>query len=78
MAAGAVLVEVAGGAGVPVPRNDPAALTAALRAVLTDPGKAEAMIAAGRWRARQFSWERTARQVWSVHLELHRARSHGK
>jgi hypothetical protein len=35
------------------------------------------MIAAGRQRARQFSWERTARQVWSVHVELHRVRSPG-
>jgi len=74
----AALIEVAGGAGVPVPRNDPAALAAALRAVLADPGKAEAMIAAGRQRARQFSWEHTARQVWSVHLELHHARSRGR
>ena len=73
----AALVEVAGGAGVSVPRHDPAGLAAALRAVLTDRGKTEAMINAGRQRARQFSWERTARRVWSVHVELHRARSRG-
>lgn len=71
----AALVEVAGGAGVSVPRDDPAGLAAALRAVLTDCGKADAMIAAGRRRAWQFSWERTARQVWSVHVDLHRARN---
>ena len=74
----AALVEVAGGAGMPVPRNEPAGLAAALRAVLADRGKADAMIAAGRQRARQFNWERTARQVWSVHVELHRARSRGE
>jgi len=73
----AALVEVAGGAGVPVPRNDPTALAAALRTVLADRGTAEAMIAAGRQRARWFSWERTARQVWSVHVELHCARRAG-
>jgi glycosyltransferase involved in cell wall biosynthesis len=69
------LVEVAGGAGVTVKRNDPAALAAALRAVLFDAGQAEAMIAAGRRRAQRFTWECTARQVWSVHVELHRKRS---
>ena len=74
----AALVEVAGGAGVTVARNHPAGLAAALRAVLADPGRAEAMIAAGHQRARQFSWERTARQVWSVHVDLHRARSRGE
>jgi glycosyltransferase involved in cell wall biosynthesis len=69
------LVEVAGDAGVTVTRNDPAALAAALRAVLSDPGKTQAMTAAGRRRAEQFSWERTAHQVWSVHVELRSRRS---
>ncbi|MGH3720603.1 MAG: glycosyltransferase family 4 protein [Pseudonocardiaceae bacterium] len=64
------LVEVAGGAGVTVARGDPDALAAALRAVASDPAAARAMSAAGRLRAQRFSWERTARQVWSVHLEL--------
>ncbi|MGH3755731.1 MAG: glycosyltransferase family 4 protein, partial [Pseudonocardiaceae bacterium] len=66
------LVEVAGGAGVTVARNDPAALAAALRTVLSDAGPAQAMIAAGRSRAQRFSWEHTARQVWAVHVELRR------
>jgi glycosyltransferase involved in cell wall biosynthesis len=69
------LVEVAGGAGVTVARNDASALAAALRAVLSDPGTAQAMSAAGRRRAEQFSWERTARRVWSVHLELRQGRT---
>ncbi|MBV9013822.1 MAG: glycosyltransferase family 4 protein [Pseudonocardiales bacterium] len=69
------LVEVAGGAGVTVPRNDAGALAAALRAVLFDPATAQAMSAAGRRRAEQFSWERTARQVWAVHTELRQPRS---
>lgn len=71
------LVEVAGGAGVTVRRGDPAGLAAALGAVLSDHSKAEAMVAAGRRRARWFTWERTARQVWAVHLELHRRRGSG-
>ncbi|MGH3686229.1 MAG: glycosyltransferase family 4 protein [Pseudonocardiaceae bacterium] len=69
------LVEVAGGAGVVVPRGDPAALAVALRTVLSDPGTAQAMIVAGRRRAAQFSWERTARRVWSVHVELRQLRT---
>ncbi|MGH3853627.1 MAG: glycosyltransferase family 4 protein [Pseudonocardiaceae bacterium] len=68
------LVEVAGGAGVTVPRGDADALAAALRAVVSDPGTARAMSAAGRRQAERFSWERTARRVWGVHLELRRER----
>ncbi|MGB8996768.1 MAG: glycosyltransferase family 1 protein [Pseudonocardiaceae bacterium] len=70
------LIEVAGGAGVMVARNDPAALATALRVVASDPATMQAMRAAGRRRAEQFSWERTARRVWSVHLELYRTRAH--
>ncbi|MGQ0718769.1 MAG: glycosyltransferase family 4 protein [Pseudonocardiales bacterium] len=69
------LVEVAGGAGVTVRRNDPAALAAALRGVLSDPNQAETMVAAGRRRANRFTWESAARRVWSVHVELHRKSS---
>lgn len=70
------LLEVAGGAGVVVGRNDPAALAGALRAVLSEAGKLQAMRAAGRRRAERFSWERTARLVWSIHLELYQKRAH--
>lgn len=70
------LVEVAGGAGITVPRGDWAALATALRTVLFDHDKAQGMIAAGRRRAELFSWERAAHQVWSVHLDLHRTRTH--
>jgi glycosyltransferase involved in cell wall biosynthesis len=69
------LVEVAGGAGITVPRGDSVALAIALRTVLFDQDKAQGMIAAGRRRAEQFSWERAAHQVWSVHVDLHRART---
>ncbi len=71
------LVEVAGGAGLTVPRGDPAALAAALRAVCSDPSTTQVMITAGRRRAEQFSWERAARQVWSIHVELRRSRARG-
>ncbi|MFC7341470.1 glycosyltransferase family 4 protein [Saccharopolyspora griseoalba] len=63
------LVEVAGGAGLQVRRADPPALAAALRTAVHDQSRRAAMIAAGRRRAREFSWESTARRVWAVHLE---------
>jgi glycosyltransferase involved in cell wall biosynthesis len=66
------LVEVAGGAGVTVKRNDPDALAAALHAVLSDSTRAQDMVVAGRCRAQRFTWECTARRVWSIHVELRR------
>jgi glycosyltransferase involved in cell wall biosynthesis len=67
------LIEVAGGAGITVPRGNPAALVTALRTVLFDHDKALLMAAAGRRRAEQFSWKRAAHLVWSVHIGLHHA-----
>ncbi|WP_188986340.1 glycosyltransferase family 4 protein [Saccharopolyspora thermophila] len=63
------LVEVAGGAGVVVPRADPAALAAALRAVVDDPAHHARLVAAGVRRAAHFTWTRAARAVWQVHLD---------
>ncbi|MEU6643753.1 glycosyltransferase family 1 protein [Saccharomonospora sp. NPDC046836] len=61
------LVEVAGGAGVTVPRGDSEALGAALREVLWTPQRAAELAAAGRARASAFSWRRAAEAVWAVH-----------
>ncbi|NYI82828.1 glycosyltransferase family 1 protein [Saccharopolyspora hordei] len=69
------LVEVAGGAGVVVPRADPAALAAALREVLGDPARRAELVAAGRRRVADFTWTRVAREVWSVHQAVAGGRS---
>ncbi len=61
------LVEVAGGAGVCVPRGDAKALAAGLREVLSSAGRAGELIKAGLARAAEFSWERAAEAVWSIH-----------
>jgi glycosyltransferase involved in cell wall biosynthesis len=61
------LVEVAGGAGVCVPRGDTAALAIALGRVLGSPARAAELAAAGRRRAGDFSWQEAARQVWRLH-----------
>ncbi|GGP70046.1 glycosyltransferase family 4 protein [Saccharothrix coeruleofusca] len=66
------LVEVAGGAGVAVPRGDRAALAAALRSVLADPREAGRMAEAGRRRAERFTWENAASAVWGIHLGVTR------
>lgn len=60
------LPEVAGGAAVLV---DPLSVTAirdALAALLVDPAERERLRAAGRSRSREFSWERTARELRDV------------
>jgi glycosyltransferase involved in cell wall biosynthesis len=65
------LVEVAGGAGYVVRRDDAAALADALRVVLDSPLLAGRMAAAGRVRAAAFSWQRAAEEVWSLHAGIH-------
>ncbi|WP_158844273.1 glycosyltransferase family 4 protein [Saccharothrix deserti] len=66
------LVEVAGGAGVAVPRGDRAALVTGLRSVLSDSALVDRSVAAGRIRAEVFTWENAARSVWDIHLGLFR------
>ncbi len=61
------LVEVAGGAGVTVPRGDAAALTRALREVLGSPERAAELTRSGRDRAKSFTWRRAAEAVWAIH-----------
>src|SRR5207302_2291628 len=61
------LAEVAGGAGVCVPRGDAKALAEALREVISAAGRQAELARSGRARAREFSWERAASAVWSIH-----------
>jgi glycosyltransferase involved in cell wall biosynthesis len=82
MAAGAPVVaaragsipEVAGEAGLLVDPRDPAALAAAIEAVLADPALRERLVARGRARAATFSWEAVARQTLAVYDGVYRAR----
>lgn len=61
------LVEVAGGAGVVVPRGDATALAAGLREVLGSRDRASELVRLGRERAREFTWRAAAEAVWSAH-----------
>ncbi|HVV13212.1 glycosyltransferase family 1 protein [Amycolatopsis sp.] len=61
------LVEVAGGAGRTVPRGDAKALATALREVIASPELAAKLASAGRARAAEFSWQRAAEAVWTIH-----------
>ena len=64
------LLEVAGGAAVVTPVGDPAALSAALHGLYSDPAEAERLRDAGVRRASAFSWETAADTMWNVYSEL--------
>jgi glycosyltransferase involved in cell wall biosynthesis len=57
----ASLPEVAGAAALLFDPRDEAAIASALERLLSDPAEAERLRVAGRARAAQFTWERTAR-----------------
>jgi len=60
-----------GETGLLVPPDDPAALAAALNALVGDPGRAGAMGAAGRKRAAaEFGWDAIAAQTVALYAEL--------
>lgn len=64
------LVEVAGGAGVVVPGGDPEPLAAALAKVAGDPRLRAELVALGRVRAAEFTWDGAARALWRLYRDL--------
>lgn len=68
------LLEVAAGAGLVVPRDDPEGyprrLADAIGRVLTDPALAERLSVSATDRARAFSWRDSAERVWQLHADL--------
>jgi glycosyltransferase involved in cell wall biosynthesis len=64
------LLEVAGDAGVSVPRDDAKALAAALRAVLDDGPGTRQRVAQGRLRAEAFTWQHAAAELWRLHTRF--------
>ena len=56
--------------GVHVPPREPAAVAAALRALLADPERRAAMGRAGLRRARRYAWDRIARSTLAVYRAL--------
>jgi len=61
--------EIAGGAALLVPPDDVGALTAAVRDVVMSPDRRRALVESGLARARQFSWDRCARETLDVYRE---------
>jgi glycosyltransferase involved in cell wall biosynthesis len=60
-----------GQTGLLVPPQDPSALAAALRALLTDPARRQRMGEAGRhWVAEQFHWERVTERVLGAYRSV--------
>src|SRR5438309_431919 len=64
------LKEVGGDAIVVVEGRDPAAYVQALESLSDDPGRMELLIARGRVRAREFSWQKTAERTAEVYRTL--------
>jgi len=60
--------------GLLIPPNDPNALAAAIRRVLSEPELAAALKAAGRSRAQAFSWQAVAPRLEAVYDRVHSAR----
>jgi glycosyltransferase involved in cell wall biosynthesis len=69
------LPEVCADAAVLLDPDQPIAWREALLALLGNPNRRAALIDAGRKRARAFTWERTARELTAVYLDLTRAES---
>ncbi len=59
-----------GGAGIVVPQRDPAALALAIRSVLTDPDRREAMAAEARRLAPELSWTAVAARYEALGARL--------
>ncbi len=64
------LKEVGGDAIVVVEGRDPAAYVQALEGLSDDPARMELLIARGRVRAREFSWQKTAERTAEVYRTL--------
>jgi glycosyltransferase involved in cell wall biosynthesis len=64
------LPEVVGEAGLMVSPRSLDGVVEGMRRVLTDAALAEKMRQAGRVRARQFSWERTARETLALYRQV--------
>ena len=64
------VVKGVGGDGGLLVEPEPAALAAAMVAVLDDPGRRAELRARGLARAALFGWERTARLTWAAYEEV--------
>ena len=65
------LPEVAGGAARLLPVDDPSAWAAAIRELRNDTAAREEMRRRGLARARELTWERTAREMLAIYREAH-------
>lgn len=64
------LPEVVGDAGIQIDPDDVEGFTSAIRLLIDDPDTAQAFIAKGLLRARQFSWERCTRETLDIYRQL--------
>jgi len=64
------LPEVVGTAGILINPNDHMEICKAMEEVVNDAGKRAVLIARGRERARQFTWQRTAAKFLDIVANL--------
>jgi glycosyltransferase involved in cell wall biosynthesis len=64
------LVEVGGGAGLTVPREQPKLLAEALRGLVEDRAALARLRESGLTRAKAFSWDRSAAALWQLYDEV--------
>ncbi len=66
----ASLPEIAGGAAALCDPDDPASIAHAIQTVLTDSAYRQTLIAKGRARVKEFSWEKCARETLAVYRSV--------
>ena len=64
------LPEVTGDAALLVDPTDASAIAAAITRVVSEPALREELRARGLARARQFSWERSVKQIRDIYLQV--------
>ncbi len=74
-ASAGALPEVCGGAAILLDPDDPGAWRAAIAGLAADPARRAAMASAGLQRAREFTWERTAREMLGLYRAAARSES---
>lgn len=73
-----VLREVAGGAALHVPADDPAAWAGAFRRIVLGPGLARSLSDKGRARGKEFSWNQCALETLAVYRAVWRREKAGE
>jgi glycosyltransferase involved in cell wall biosynthesis len=64
------LPEVVGDAAILIDPYEAASIAEGIRKIVTDPALRADLVARGLARAREYSWERSARRIWEIYEEV--------